>query len=377
VMGSHDGAAEAVRVRLLGGFCVSVGSRVVEADGWRRRSAASLVKVLALARGHRLRRDRMLDILWPELDERTAAGNLYRALHFARRAFEPDASRNSARYLALVNGMVSLCPEERLWVDAEEFEQAAARRSRDPAAYRAAIELYAGELLPADSDEEWAQESRDALHESHLVLLVELAALHEERGEPDPAIEALGRVLAEAPTREEAHRALMRLHAAGGDRGRALAQYRRLARALEPGEATRLLHERIRAGDFPAAPAPPFDGPEGPSPPPVPGNLPAPLSSFVGREIEKVEVGRDLSMTRLLTLTGAGARARRAWRWRSPAASPASTPTAYGSWSSPRCRTPSWWRGRWRRLWACASNPDNRSPGRSPPTSGPGTRCLS
>jgi predicted ATPase/DNA-binding CsgD family transcriptional regulator len=38
----------------------------------------------------------------------------------------------------------------------------------------------------------------------------------------------------------------------------------------------------------------------------VPGNLPAPLSSFVGREIEKVEVGRDLSMTRLLTLTGAG-----------------------------------------------------------------------
>jgi DNA-binding SARP family transcriptional activator len=154
-MGSHDGAAEAVRVRLLGGFSVSVGSRVVEADGWRRRSAASLVKVLALARGHRLRRDRILDLLWPVLDERTAAGNLHRALYFARRAFEPDASRNSARYLALVNGMVSLCPEEPLWVDAEEFEHAAAaRRVRDPAAYRAAIELYAGELLPANSDEE-------------------------------------------------------------------------------------------------------------------------------------------------------------------------------------------------------------------------------
>jgi DNA-binding SARP family transcriptional activator len=231
VMGSHDGAAEAVRVRLLGGFSVSVGFRVVEADGWRRRSAASLVKVLALARGHWLRRDRILDLLWPELDERTAAGNLHRALHFARRAFEPDASRSSARYLALVDGMISLCPEEPLWVDAEEFERAAARRSRDPAAYRAAIELYAGELLPADSDEEWAHESRDALREAHLALLVDLAALHEERGEPDPAVEALGRVLAEAPTHEVAHRALMRLHAARGDRGQALSQYRRLARA--------------------------------------------------------------------------------------------------------------------------------------------------
>jgi len=78
-MGSHGGAAEAVRVRLLGGFSVSVGSRGVEADGWRRRSAASLVKVLALARGHRLRRDRILDLLWPKLDQKTAAGNLHRS----------------------------------------------------------------------------------------------------------------------------------------------------------------------------------------------------------------------------------------------------------------------------------------------------------
>jgi DNA-binding SARP family transcriptional activator len=132
--------------------------------------------------------------------------------------------------------------------------------------------------LPADSDEEWSHESRDALRESHLALLAELAALHEERGEPDPAIEALGRVLAEAPTHEVAHRALMRLHAARGDRGQALSQYRRLARALgpgeEPGEAIRRLHERIRAEDFSAAPAPAFDGPEGPSPPQCPATCP-------------------------------------------------------------------------------------------------------
>ncbi|MGH3087340.1 MAG: ATP-binding protein, partial [Rubrobacteraceae bacterium] len=37
-----------------------------------------------------------------------------------------------------------------------------------------------------------------------------------------------------------------------------------------------------------------------------PSNLPAPLTSFVGRENETLEVKRLLSMTRLLTLTGAG-----------------------------------------------------------------------
>jgi predicted ATPase len=35
-------------------------------------------------------------------------------------------------------------------------------------------------------------------------------------------------------------------------------------------------------------------------------NLPAPRSSFVGREREMLEVKGDLAMTRLFTLTGAG-----------------------------------------------------------------------
>jgi hypothetical protein len=46
-----------------------------------------------------------------------------------------------------------LCARKgELWVDVDAFEEAAAtaRRARDPAAYRAAVELYAGELLPGD-----------------------------------------------------------------------------------------------------------------------------------------------------------------------------------------------------------------------------------
>jgi hypothetical protein len=45
-----------------------------------------------------------------------------------------------------------------------------------------------------------------------------------------------------------------------------------------------------------------------PEEPPITGkhNLPAPRSRFVGRERELVEAKRLLSMTRLLTLTGAG-----------------------------------------------------------------------
>ena len=39
---------------MLGGFRVSVGSRTITKDAWRLRKAAALVKLLALAPGHRM-----------------------------------------------------------------------------------------------------------------------------------------------------------------------------------------------------------------------------------------------------------------------------------------------------------------------------------
>ena len=46
--------AEVVRVGLLGGFSVMVGERKVDEGAWRLRKAASLIKLLSLAAGHRL-----------------------------------------------------------------------------------------------------------------------------------------------------------------------------------------------------------------------------------------------------------------------------------------------------------------------------------
>jgi DNA-binding SARP family transcriptional activator len=148
-MPSDGSAPDVVRVWLLGGFRVSVGSRAIGQDAWRLRKAASLVKLLALAPGHRLHREQVMEALWPNLGLRAASNNLRQALHVARRTLHPDPSVAS-RYLSLGGEQLALCSEGQLEVDVEAFERAAAsaRRSRDPAAYRAAIELYSGELLP-------------------------------------------------------------------------------------------------------------------------------------------------------------------------------------------------------------------------------------
>ncbi len=195
-------------------------------------------------------------------------------------------------------------------MDVGSFEKAAAkaRRLRDPAAYRAAVDLYAGELLPEDRYEPWTQERREGLQQRYISLLLEIAGLHEE---PGPAIEALTRVVAEQPAHEVAHAGLMRLYARSGRREAALDQYERLREGLrrggagEPGAASRRLRDEILSGRYP--PSSTSDGRQARrAGDERRDNLPVRRNSFVGRDRELIGLKTALAMTRLLTLKGGG-----------------------------------------------------------------------
>ena len=116
---------QALRVELLGGFRVSVGSRTVGDDAWRLKKAKSVVKLLALAPGHRMHREQLTQWLWPNSpNPKTQANNLRQALHAARRALEPTLAggTSSTDYLRLIEDRVALCPEGNLWVDVKAFD---------------------------------------------------------------------------------------------------------------------------------------------------------------------------------------------------------------------------------------------------------------
>jgi predicted ATPase/DNA-binding SARP family transcriptional activator/DNA-binding CsgD family transcriptional regulator len=314
--GHSSGTPEPVRVSLLGGFAVSIGARTIRAQEWRRKKAGDLVKLLALTPGHRMHRERAMDLLWPGLGPKAAANNFRQALHMARRVLDPVASdAASSRYLRLEGELLVLCPDGQLRVDVETFETTAgaARRSHDAAAYRAALNLYAGDLLPEDRYEDWAEDRREGLRRDRLTLLVEMAELCEERGDLGSAIDALREAISDEPAHEEAHAGLMRLYARTGQRYQALRQYEQIRQALhrrfgtEPGATTRHLREEIVAGRAPIARSSSSDdvSPQETLTSRM-HNVPAALSSFIGRERERVEIERALAMSRLLTLTGVG-----------------------------------------------------------------------
>jgi DNA-binding SARP family transcriptional activator len=118
---------ETLRIWLLGGFKVSVGSRIIGEEEWHLRKSQSLLKVLALSPGHRLHREQAMELLWPNLHKEAALNNLHYALHVARRTLEPAAlasSNAASRYLQLRSEQLTLCPDSPLWVDLEAFEEA-------------------------------------------------------------------------------------------------------------------------------------------------------------------------------------------------------------------------------------------------------------
>jgi DNA-binding SARP family transcriptional activator len=98
-------ASRGLRIELLGRFRVTVGARSIPDEAWRRRKPAALIKLLALAPGHRLHREQILDALWPNLDPLAASANLRKALHHARRAIDPLAS---SPLIASMAGLLSL-----------------------------------------------------------------------------------------------------------------------------------------------------------------------------------------------------------------------------------------------------------------------------
>ena len=104
----------------------------------------------------------------------------------------------------------------------------------------------------------------------------------------------------EHPLRERLWRLLVLALYRAERQADALAAYRRAREmlagelGLEPGEELRRLEQAVLRQEVPAAP------------PPARGNLPAPLTSFVGREQELARVAELLGRARLVTLTGTG-----------------------------------------------------------------------
>lgn len=255
-----------LEICLLGPFHILVDDKLVEERRWSRHKPQLLVKLLALSPGHRLHREQLMELLWPEHGQQAAASNLHRSIYIARQALEPALTEDS-QFILTRGPLVSLHASGGLRIDVEVFKQraAVAGKSDEAAAYEAALAVYRGGLLVEDMYEDWASVRREQLHRLYRELVVKLARVHEAGGHFTPSIERLTQLVADDPLDEEVQRRLMRLYARAGSQRLALKQYQVLRDALQhelaaqPEASTIQLGKQILSGHF--APGAPPDVP--------------------------------------------------------------------------------------------------------------------
>jgi DNA-binding SARP family transcriptional activator len=195
-------AAE-IHISLLGGFSVTVDGEPVP-NRWRLRKAKTLVKLLALAPGHRLHREVVVDRLWPDTEPQVAANNLHQIVHTIRRMMGPES-------ITLSDDVARLCPSGGLSVDVDQFDRAAAvaRSSGEITELQAALELWTGPLLPEDQYANWAEDHRERLTEAHAAVSTLLGSKLLAEGEPEAALALLEPLASQRPLDEHLHRVLI------------------------------------------------------------------------------------------------------------------------------------------------------------------------
>jgi DNA-binding SARP family transcriptional activator len=253
-------------IRLLGGFSVTVAGHPV-ANRWRLRKAKTLVKLLALAPGHRLHREIVVDSLWRDADPQATANNLHQLVHTIRNMM-------GAESITLTDDVLRLCPGGGMTVDVDVFEQTAAhaRRTGDLTALKAALDRWTGPLLPEDSYADWAEEHRDRLTETHAAVATLLGSKLVELGERDAALALLEPLASSRPLDEQLHRVLIDVVAGLGRRWEAIEIYERLRDALDdaygaqPEPQTKALYRRLLSSGKPILDAQSLDTQQRPRP---------------------------------------------------------------------------------------------------------------
>ena len=230
------------RINLLGRFELRAPDGQEVALGARKSIA--LLALLAAAPGQRMSRDRVAVLLWEDMPDAQARGNLRQLL---------AATRRSAPFLEADGGSIGFSPTV-VETDVAAFEAAIAEAT--PAALERAAGLYRADLLDGfslrDRDfDEWLSGEREQLREHAVQLFLRLMERAAATG-VEPAIRWALRILAVDPVHEPAHRALMELYAAQGRHAAALRQYEQLRETLSrelgtrPEPETDALVRRIR-----------------------------------------------------------------------------------------------------------------------------------
>jgi len=288
-----------LEVRLLGPVGATRCGREIALGGPKQRAVLAL---LLLEKGRAVPTERLVEDVWRGEPPSGAAKTLRSYVSRLRGLLEPEvqvAARGGGYVLTVDSGRVDIDQFERLAAAGH-----AALGNADPAAatsrFAEALELWQGRALADVCDIDALALESARLDELRLTAIEGRIEADIELGRHARVTGELERLVAEHPVRERLWRLLVLALYRHERQADALAAYRRARDTLaaelglEPGEELRRLEQAVLRQEVPEARRPSRH------------NLPAPLTSFLGREQDLAKLERLLDEARLITLTGPG-----------------------------------------------------------------------
>lgn len=235
-MGNSNPSQPAVKICLLGDFYLRVGDTKIASRDIPGKKAPALLKLLALQPNYQLVKDQVIDTLWPQLQLKEGAAQLYKAIYHIRKVFHlPEKrGRRAPIVLELSDDLLRLRFGNGIITDVREFEKCAHRslESKQLPALEQARKLYTGELLPMDLYCKWTVNTRDWLRQLYLSVLLTLIRQYSLKHDFLAASEVAREALATDPLFEDVHQELMKVFAMEHQPIRALIQFNRYKKLL-------------------------------------------------------------------------------------------------------------------------------------------------
>lgn len=153
---SPKGDPQKIEVHLLGEFCVLRKGVPIHESAWHRKKAKELVAILAAQPGHRVERQRLINLLWPGCNDEDGRSRLYVTLSAARQAL--GEKRGEARLIGGHGGQIWLS-DELVTCDVDSLDRALigamSVQCEDGELVNHAIrvsDMYIGDMVPIDVD---------------------------------------------------------------------------------------------------------------------------------------------------------------------------------------------------------------------------------
>lgn len=302
-------------LRLLGPIQVEQNGEPVH--GFKSRKTLALLGYLA-TENQPISRAYLVELFWPDSSETRGRNNLSQALHNLN-ALWPNCVQ--ADWYT-----VQFQPAGAYELDIRQFNRLIATGEIDDLTQ--AVALYRGDFMAqtylddCPEFEQWLRLTQETWRRRVLQALQNLVDCYTRANNLAQALNAASRMVAIDPGEEEGHRQKMLLLACSGQRSAALAEYETCRRFLreeldvEPAAETRALYDQLRQGELGADSAAADRRAKSlrlwPTsetfPRPAFNNLPAPSTSFIGRETELAIIRHYLEnpACRLITIVGLG-----------------------------------------------------------------------